>query len=207
MTTQTATPDGPILTVDGIPLKASLEKSLRQNKLRASILVAGPLFFLLLLFVFPIGDMLLRSVDDSLINRVLPTTLEEFEAWDKTSEPPEALYAAFVNDLKAADKIDVGKVSTRMNYAKPGWKSLVKRTARKIKKIEGPQYKEALIKIDKRWADSEFWLSLGIMKDRTLPLVISWNSVDRTYDFDKNIIHVDEERKVYNTAMVTNPNG
>jgi len=140
MTTQTATPDGPILTVDGTPLKASLEKSLRQNKLRASLLVAGPLLFLLLLFIIPIGNMLTRSVDDSLINRVLPGTLEAFEAWDKTSEPPEALYAAFVNDVKAADKIDVGKVSTRMNYAKPGWKSLVKRTARKIKKIEGPQH-------------------------------------------------------------------
>ena len=198
MTTQTAIPEGPILTADGIPLKASLEKSLRQNKLRAMFLVAGPLAFLVFLFVIPIGTMLTRSVDDSLINNVLPTTIETFEAWDKVSEPPEALYAAFVTDVKAAEKIDVGKVSTRMNYAKPGWKSLVKRTARRIKKIEGPDYKAALIKIDKRWADKEFWLSIGIMKDkRTFGYFL--NSVDRTYDFDKNIIHVQEERKVYNT--------
>ena len=197
MTTQTALPDGPILTADGTPLKASLEKSLRQNKMRAMLLAGGPLLFLVFLFIIPIGNMLTRSVDDSLINRVLPNTIEAFEAWDKTSEPPEALYAAFVNDVKAADKIDVGKVSTRMNYAKPGWKSLVKRTARKIKKIEGPDYKADLIKIDKRWANPEFWLSIGIMKDTTT-FGYFLNSVDKTYDFDKNIISVDEQRKVYN---------
>ena len=144
MTTQTAIPEGPILTADGVPLKDSLQKSLRQNKLRAMFLVSGPLAFLVFLFIIPIGNMLTRSVDDSLINRVLPSTIEAFEAWDKESEPPEALYAAFVNDVKAAEKVDVGKVSTRMNYAKPGWKSLVKRTARKIKKINGPNYKAAL---------------------------------------------------------------
>lgn len=197
MSTQIATPGGPILTADGIPLKASLQKSLRRNKMRAMLLVSGPLLFLLLLFVFPIGNMLTRSVDDSLINRVLPGTIAAFEAWDKTSEPPEALYAAFVKDVLAADKIDVGKVSTRMNYAKPGWKSLVKRTARKIKKLEGPEYKDALIKIDKRWAEKEYWLSIGIMKDKTT-MGYFLNSVDKTFDFDKNIIDVAEERKVYN---------
>lgn len=194
---QATLPDGPILTTDGIPLKTSLQKSLRQSKLRAVTLVAGPLLFLIFLFIIPIGNMLTRSVDDSLINNVLPTTLEAFEAWDKTSEPPEALYAAFFKDVTSAEKVQIGKLSTRMNYAKPGWKSLVKRTARKLKNIKQPPYKEALIKIDKRWADSKFWLSLGIMKDqRTMGYFL--NAVDKTYDFDKNIIDVDENRKVYN---------
>ena len=196
-TAQAAIPDGPILTTDGKPLKDALQISLRRSKLRAMALVAGPLLFLIFLFIIPIGNMLARSVDDSLVNRVFPTTLEQFEAWDKTSEPPEALFAAFVNDMKSAEKLDVGKVSTRMNYAKPGWKSLVKRTARKIKKIKEAPYKAALIKIDERWADKEFWLSLGIMKDkRTFGYFL--NSVDKTYDFDKNIISVKEEQRVYN---------
>ncbi len=197
MTTQTVNSAGPILTADGTPLKASLQKSLRQNKLRAMLLAGGPLLFLVFLFIIPIGNMLVRSVDDSLINRVLPTTIEAFEAWDKTSEPPEALYSAFINDVRVADKIDVGKVSTRMNYAKPGWKSLVKRTARKIKKFGDSDHKAEMIKIDKRWADKEFWLSIGIMKDSTT-FGYFLNAVDKTYDFDKNVIDVDEKRKVYN---------
>ena len=36
---------GPILTTDGIPLKVSLQKSERKNKIRAFLLVT-PLYFL-----------------------------------------------------------------------------------------------------------------------------------------------------------------
>ena len=194
--TAPAIPDGPLLTADGTPLKVSLQKSLRQAKLRAILLVAPPLLFLIILFVIPIGNMLTRSVDDRLINDVLPKTFEAFEVWDKQSEPPESLFAALYEDLKAAGKVERGKVSVRMNYAKPGWRSLIKRTARKIKKIE-PPYREAFIEIDGRWEDKAFWQSLGIMKDRTT-MGYYLNAVDRTYDFDKNVIHVDEKRKVYN---------
>ena len=197
MTTQAELPGGPILTVDGTPLKESLQKSLRRSKLRAIGLVGGPLLFLVFLFIIPIGNMLTRSLDDSLVNRVMPSTLAAFEDWDKTSEPPEALYIAIAKDLANAERTDIGKVSTRMNYAKPGWKSLIKITSRKLKKLKGTPDKAALIKMDKRWADKNFWLSLGIMKDRyTMGYFL--NSVDKTYDFDKNIIDVKEERKVYN---------
>ena len=190
------TVSGPLITADGTPLKESLQRSLRRSKMRAALLVAPPLVFLIFLFVIPIGNMLTRSVDDQLINDVLPNTFEAFEAWDKVSEPDESMFAAIYQDLKAADKTDIGKASVRMNYAKPGWRSLVKRTARKIKKME-PPYKEAFLKADDRWTDKEYWLSLGIMKDeRTLGYYL--NAVDRTYDFDKNVVHVAEERKVYN---------
>ena len=188
--------DGPLLTADGIPLKVSLEKSLRQSRRRAFFLVAPPLAFLVFVFVIPIGNMLTRSIDDNLVNEVMPRTFEAFEAWDKSSEPDESMYAAIYQDLKDAEKVEIGKVSVRMNYAKPGWRSLIKRTARKIKRME-PPYKEAFLEADDRWADREFWLSLGVMKDRyTMGYYL--NAVDRTYDFDKNVIHVDEKRKVYN---------
>jgi putative spermidine/putrescine transport system permease protein len=190
------TVDGPLLTADGVPLKESLQKSLKQARLRAILLVAPPLLFLVFLFIIPIGNMLTRSVDDKLINQVLPNTFEAFEAWDKVSEPDESMFEAFYTDLKAAEKTEIGKSSVRMNYAKPGWRSLIKRTARKIKKME-PPYKEAFVKIDDRWLETDYWLSLGIMKDKRT-LGYYWNAVDRTYDFNKNVIHVEEERKVYN---------
>ena len=195
MSSAPATETGPLLTADGIPLKVSLQKSLRQSKLRAISLVAPPLIFLIVLFILPIGDMLLRSVDDNLINNVLPTTFEEFEDWDK-SEPTEALFAAMHTDLSNAAKTDRGKASVRMNYAKPGWRSLIKRTSRKLNKLEAP-YKDSFIALDDRWADKEFWLSLGIMKDRTT-YGYFWNAIDKTYDYDKNVVDVDEKRKVYN---------
>jgi putative spermidine/putrescine transport system permease protein len=53
-----------ILTTDGIPLEVSLKKAERKNKLKAFLLVAPLLLFLIITYVFPIGDMLIRSVDD-----------------------------------------------------------------------------------------------------------------------------------------------
>ena len=196
MSTAPATIDGPLLTADGVPLKASLEKSLRRSKLRALLLVAPPLLFLIFLFVIPIGNMLTRSVDDKLINQVLPNTFEAFEAWDKQSEPSESMFEAVYTDLKNAEKTDIGKSSVRMNYAMPGWRSLIKKTARKIKKME-PPYRDAFIKADERWLDKDFWLSLGIMKDK-VTFGYYWNAIDKTYDFDKNVISQPDERKVYN---------
>ncbi|MGD2171874.1 MAG: ABC transporter permease [Gammaproteobacteria bacterium] len=196
MSATPGTIEGPLLTADGVPLKESLQKSLRRAKLRAVLLVAPPLLFLIFLFVIPIGSMLTRSVDDTLINRVLPRTFEAFDAWDKHSDPPEALYEAMYLDLKNAEKLEVGQASTRMNYAEPGWRSLVKVTARRLKRIE-PPYKEAFIKIDDRWGELTYWRSLGIMKD---PVTFGYylNAVDLDYDFDKNVIQQPEERRVYN---------
>ncbi|MEM7193808.1 MAG: ABC transporter permease [Pseudomonadota bacterium] len=197
MANGTATADGPLLTADGTPLKVSLEKSLRRARLRAIMLVAPPLLFLVFLFVLPIGNMLTRSVDDKLVNNVFPRTISEYEKWDKTSEAPESFFVAFRDDVLAADKFDVGKASTRMNYEEPGWKSLVKKTARKLKKFEETNIRDQFYEVDKRWKDPKFVLSFGTMKDeRTLGYFL--NSIDRKYDHTKSVIDVDEKRKVYN---------
>ena len=56
-----------ILTTDGIPLEVSLKKAERKNKIKAFLLVAPLLLFLIITYVFPIGDMLFRSVDDKMV--------------------------------------------------------------------------------------------------------------------------------------------
>ena len=186
-----------LLTADGIPLKVSLKRSLRRRKLRAVAIVTPPVIFLIILFIVPIGNLLTRSVDDNLINDALPRTLSEFSDWDKESLPNEKMFKAMFLDITTAEKYLLGKSSTRMNYEKPGWKSLLKKSNRKFKRnIKGPPYREAMIKIDKRWGDVKFWQSLGAMKDRkTLGYFL--NAVDRQYDVDKNVIMKPEERRVY----------
>jgi putative spermidine/putrescine transport system permease protein len=50
-------------TADGRPLKPSLARALRRSKLK-TLLLATPLFlFILVTFLLPIGDMLLRGVE------------------------------------------------------------------------------------------------------------------------------------------------
>ena len=192
-----------ILTTDGIPLKVSLRKTERKNKIRAFLLVFPLLLFIIVTFVVPIGDMLLRSVDDSQINNVYAKTFEEYNKCDSENDelPPEAVYEAIFNDIHYGDKVQVGKALTRMNYSKSGWKSLIKKTRRAIKKIvksgELPtSYKETMISIHEGWGDRLFWVSMKQMvNERTV--IYYWNAIDRTYDIDGNVIMQDEKRRMY----------
>ena len=306
----------PILTADGIPLRVSLKRSMRRSKLWALILVLPAFLFFLIVFILPIGNLLIRSVDDSMVNYQFPltfslienwdrqslpeevlfealyldfTTVNKFfiannagasvdssdagwwlkipakgpyknaivkinpkwgetdtwyplkqlvddahrydgtkaakkkiqratfdlcseltpltnarcsklfaalEKWDGESVPGEPLFAAIYKDLNSAQKIMTGKSSTRMNYEKPGWKGLIRKSVRVFKKIDGPPYQEAFIKADGRWSEVGFWQSLVLMKDpRTMGYYL--NSFDRRFDVDKNITLQPEERRVY----------
>ena len=192
-----------ILTTDGIPLKISLKKTERKNKIRAFLLVFPLLLFIIVTFIVPIGDMLTRSVDDSLINEVYGKTFEEYIKWDKAKDelPPEAVYKALFEDIAYGEKIKIGRSLTRMNYSKSGWKSLIKKTRRQINKIvkseEFPtSYKDWLIEVNKGWADRTFWYSMSQMFSESTPIYY-WNAIDRTYDENANIVQQPEERRMY----------
>jgi len=187
----------PILTTEGIPLKVSLQKSERRNKIRAVLLVAPLLFFILFTFLIPIGDMLFRSVDDSYINTVFPKTFEKYKKWDRQGLPSEELYKTMFFEVKEGSGYSIGKATTRMNYAKSGWKSLLKKSKRKFKKIEEGPYKEQMIAIDKRWADIEYWKAIGVMVDPTTAGYFL-NAVDLKYDVNKEVVRQKENRRIYN---------
>jgi len=188
---------GPILTTEGIPLKVSLQKAEKRNKIRAILLVAPLLFFILVTFLIPIGDMLLRSVDDSYINTVFPKTFKEYRNWDRQDLPSEELYKTMFFEVRDSEGYAIGKASTRMNYAKSGWKSLLKKSKRKFKKIEEGPYKEQMIAIDKKWADMEYWKALGVMVDATTAGYYL-NAVDLKYNVDKEVVWQKENRRIYN---------
>ena len=192
-----------LLTTDGIPLRKSLKKAERKNKIRAFLLVFPLLLFIIVTFVMPIGDMLFRSVDDSQINTVFPNTFNEYKKWDRDKDelPPEEVYKSLFEELAYGEKIQIGRALTRMNYSKSGWKSLIKKTSRQIKKAvkkdELPDnYKEFLITTNERWADPTFWYAMGQMLDTTTPIYY-WNALDRTYDQDQNVVMQDENRRIY----------
>ena len=195
------TTTGPILTTEGIPLKVSLQKAERRNKIRAILLVAPLLLFILFTFLIPIGDMLLRSVDDSYINTVFPKTFKEYKKWDRQDLPSEELYKTMFFEVKDSEGYAIGKASTRMNYAKSGWKSLLKKSKRKFKKIEEGPYKEQMIAIDKKWADMEYWKAIGVMVDATTAGYYL-NAVDLKYNVDKEVVRQKENRRIYNHTWV-----
>ena len=192
-----------ILTTDGIPLKVSLKKTERRNKIKAFLLVSPLLLFIIVTFVIPIGDMLTRSIDDSQVNSVYGNTFEEYKKWDKEKDilPPEAVYKALFEDIGYGEKIQVGKSLTRMNYSKSGWKSLIKKTRREINKIikseKFPEsYKDTLIEINEGWADPTFWYSMAQMLNENTSIYY-WNAIDRTFDLNGDVIQQEENRRIY----------
>ena len=70
---------GPVLAADGTPLKKSLGRALRRQKLQAFALIAPLLFFVLLTFVIPILSMLFRSVENQIVSQTLPGTVEAMQ--------------------------------------------------------------------------------------------------------------------------------
>ena len=134
--------------------------------------------------------------------------LKNIKKWDKEKDklPPEAVYKALFNDIAYGDKIQIGRSITRMNYSKSGWKSLIKKTRRQIKKIvksgEFPtSYKDWLIEINEDWADPTFWYSMSQMLNESTPIYY-WNAIDRTFDQDANIVMQPEERRMYVSTWI-----
>ena len=155
-----------LLSADGMPLKKSLSRSLRQQKIRALLLIAPLLIFIFVAFIMPIVSMLSRSVENDLVSQTLPQTVQALQSWDALSGelPSEPVYAAFALDIQNAAKAKVHtKVGLRLNYEKSGIASLFKKTARKAKKWDiqndGP-FKEKLIKVHKGWGEVEVWQTL-----------------------------------------------
>ena len=155
-----------LLSADGRPLKQSLSRSLRQQKIRALLLIAPLLIFIFVAFIMPIVSMLSRSVENDLVSKTLPQTVQALQSWDALSGelPSEPVYAAFAVDIQNAAKAKVHtKVGLRLNYEKSGIASLFKKTARKAKKWDiqndGP-FKDKLIKVHNGWGEIEVWKTL-----------------------------------------------
>ena len=157
------TTTGPVLAADGTPLKRSLARALRQQKLRALMLIAPLLIFVLFSFLLPIANMLTRSVENDIVSNTLPLTVVELQNWDSDSGelPGEEVYAAFVTDMvKAIAAKEHTKLGTRLNYESTGMSSMFRKSGRKIKKLDpeaDAPFKDKLIDIDKGWGEVETW--------------------------------------------------
>ena len=157
------TANGLVIAADGTPLKRSLARAMRRQKLRALMLVAPLLIFVLLTFIYPIGVMLSRSIKNDIVVNTLPETVRALGSWDASAGalPDEAVYAAFARDMViAVSEKKHTRLGGRLNYEKTGMASMFRQSGRKIKKLDpvaDAPFKEKLIDIHKGWGDIETW--------------------------------------------------
>ncbi len=190
---------GSLVTADGKPLKASLARALRRQRLAALALVAPLFLFIVLTFIIPIGDMLTRSVENGMVSEILPRTTAALETWDPTGGelPDEATFEALVLDLQDAKKNRTNtRVGQRLNYERSGMSSLFRSSGRKASKIEAPPYKEQLIKADKRWGQIETW---QVIKQFSPKFTAGYYlaAVDAQRTPDGSIQRVDPKKRIY----------
>ena len=115
--------EGLILASDGRALKASIARSLFRRKVRALLLIAPLLIFVLLSFIFPIADMLFRSVENQIVGDVLPRTVAILDNQDSNygTVPEEDVFEALMLDVViAAELKSHTRLGSRLNYESTG---------------------------------------------------------------------------------------
>ncbi|HEV7372579.1 ABC transporter permease [Arenibaculum sp.] len=142
-------------------LKRRLRRTQRMRKLKAVGLTAPLFLFLLATFVLPIGDMLRRSVHDTELAAVWPRVAVAVAEWtDRSTVPPEHVFAALAADLRASrEERTLATAARRLNYAVDNGRSLVFGTARGLPETS-PDWRATLTEADPRWADPETWAAV-----------------------------------------------
>jgi putative spermidine/putrescine transport system permease protein len=172
-----------MVTADGVPLMVSLSRAKRKAKIRALLLVTPLFLFILVTFFIPIASMLLRSVDNEVVEETLSRTVPMLQGWDQTGDviPDEAVFEALHQDFVAGyNEKTIGSPGRRLNYEKPGFASLFRKTARKSEKFE-PPYQAAFVKADKRWGDVNYW---RVLKRESGPSTDSYYMTALDYEFN-----------------------
>ena len=157
------TQSGPMLAADGTPLKRSLARALRRQKLRALGLIAPLLIFVLVTFVLPIGDMLLRSIKNDIVADTLPMTVKELRGWDHTGTelPGDNVWTAFYIDMWFAnERKEHTRLGTRLNYELTGVSSLFRKTGRRVDRFDTDVYTKQFEALDESWAQPQTWAAM-----------------------------------------------
>ncbi|MEM8788742.1 MAG: ABC transporter permease [Pseudomonadota bacterium] len=149
-----------MLAADGTPLKRSLARALRRQKIRALLLIAPLLAFILVTFIAPIADMLFRSVENRIVSETLPRTVVALQDWDGTGVPEEPVFIALARDLNiAVEEKRHTRLGSRLNYETTGMSSLFRRSGRAVDDI-GEDTAAAAIALVPALEDPTTWAGL-----------------------------------------------
>lgn len=193
-------PEGPMLAADGKPLKVSLARALRRQKLRAFLLTAPLLLFLLIAFVIPIGDMLLRSIDNRIVPDTLPRTTQALVQWDaQTAElPPEPVFQALYLDLQeAAEARRHTRLGSRLNYDLPGISSAFRGAPRAMARMNPDEpLREQFIEANRNWGAPQTWQTIQVLSG---PYTAGYflSAVDMRRAADGGVELVPERQRIY----------
>ncbi|MEH6473099.1 MAG: ABC transporter permease [Halopseudomonas sp.] len=143
---------------------AQSRKILRRRKALASAFVIPLMLFILIAFVAPIATMLYRSIYHPTVAQLIPNTLEALDSWDESGDslPDDAVLNLFAVELQQlAEDRKSGKLAEEINRGLPGSSSVIKSTARKIKKLDpellASEGGQRLMALKPQWQQIDIW--------------------------------------------------
>jgi len=194
--------DDVMRTADGTPLKESLQRSMKRNKMRALLLVAPLGLFILFSFAIPIANMVWRSFWSPEIVNALDNTIAAMEEhWDGKGVPSEPVFAALVKDFREVERRTIGRLGARVNYVMPGARGLINKTGLKIDRLDDSQpYKPQVIALDPDWGEGDIWQVLWRESD---PITLSYyvSALDMRYNVDGDLVAQPEYMRIYRTLF------
>ncbi len=140
-------------------------REVRAQRVRAFLFVLPLLAFIFFAFVAPIASMLFRSAYNPTAAELVPTTLEAIESWDGEGRPDEAVLTQFAIDLKRlANDRTSGQLAEEINRFLPGTSSVVKSTARALRRAEDETLATGgaalLLDANEAWGEPGIWRAL-----------------------------------------------
>lgn len=137
-------------------------REVRRRKLQAFFFVTPLLVFIIFAFVAPITTMLYRSVHNPTVSNLIPDTLAALAEWSGENIPDDAVLIQFATDMKRmANERTSGQLADEINRALPGMSSVVKSTARSLRRVDDAEITAngaALLQdANARWADPATW--------------------------------------------------
>ncbi|MGR5178671.1 ABC transporter permease [Vibrio mediterranei] len=145
------------------------EKKHRSKQWMLFLFTLPLLLFVLISFLAPITTMLYRSVYHPTVAQLVPHTLAAMQSWDESAEamPSDDIIRVFMLELHdLANERRSGKLAEEINRSLPGSSSLIKSTARKIKRIPKTELQSsdvsALLDKHKKWRSPEVWVAIKL---------------------------------------------
>jgi putative spermidine/putrescine transport system permease protein len=176
---------------------ANARRQLRRRRTQAFLFVVPLLVFILFAFVAPITTMLFRSVYNPTVAELVPETLTMLEGWEGEELPDEATITQLAIDMKRmANDRTSGRFADEINRALPGMSSVVKSTARGLRRADDAELtangSEMLLAENDRWAKPATWRAIR-SAGQVYTSSYYLTAVDLEYDAEGEIIMRDTQ--------------
>jgi putative spermidine/putrescine transport system permease protein len=190
-------PPLPSPALRGRELRRRLAAIERRRRWRTVPLALPLLVFLVALFLYPLGEMLWKSVADREVSAALPETAASLA---RGAAIDDALCATLARELIAAREAGtLAAAARRLNYDVSGMRPLLLSSARRLAAKPASDC-AALEATDPRWREKEVWAAIGRAAGPFTSFYLL-SAVDLHRTAGGTIAHMPDEQAIYRDVL------